>query len=442
MVNEVTAPTRKDKMASRTAATGLGMGDPSDRRESWIPYPTLPDSGETEGTMDYADFTRLCQEDVDALFNMVNEAYASLEAANRQITTLESQNTTLKSQNTTLGSQNSDLEVENRRLKDQVSQQEEQVDELIDERDRLQRTVINLAAEVGGTPSRGASVALPEKSVKLPNPPVLTDGKDPEFEDWDSRMRNKLKANADHYNTEALRIAYVENRVGGKAAKHLRPRLRASAVNPYTTAEEMLKHLETIFQDANKEANAKREFRKLNMRATDKFQDFLTDFLHLAGEAQIPATMYKDELYQRVTWKLQEMTIKESMDSDINFDVYTAVCTKLADHLSVINESRNQGRLTSKSNTFTSRNIGASMSRTETRKREGTSTFDTVFASRAKALESLPPEKRELFHSGKCYYCRLPGHIARDCPRKRKNGTLKEIEPKEESEGESLNFQP
>jgi hypothetical protein len=54
----------------------------------------------------------------------------------------------------------------------------------------------------------------------------------------------------------------------------------------------MLKHLEKISQDANKEANAKREFRKLNMRATDKFQDFLTNFLHLAGEAQIPATMY------------------------------------------------------------------------------------------------------------------------------------------------------
>ena len=110
--------------------------------------------------------------------------------------------------------------------------------------------------------------------MKLPNPPVLT----PEFEDWDSRMRNKLKANADHYNTEALRVAYVENRVGGKVA-----------VNPDTTAEEMLKHLETISQDAN---NAKREFRKLNMRATDKFQDFLTNFLHLAGEAQISATMY------------------------------------------------------------------------------------------------------------------------------------------------------
>jgi hypothetical protein len=72
---------------------------------------------------------------------------------------------------------------------------------------------------------------------------------------------------------------------------------------------------------------------------------------------------------------------------DKGIDMYTAVCTKLAD----INESRNQGRLASKPNTFTSGNTGASMSRTETRKREGTSTFDTVFAFRAKALESLPP---------------------------------------------------
>ena len=208
--------------------------------------------------------------------------------------------------------------------------------------------------------------------MKLPNPPILTDGKDPEFEDWESRMRNKLKANSDHYYTEALRMAYVENRVGGKAAKHLRPRLRVDAVNPYTTTEEMLKHLETIFRDPNKEANAKRDFRKLNMRATDKFQDFLTSFLHLAGEAKIPDTMYKDELYQRITWKLQEMTVKESMDSEVDFDAYTAICTKLADHLSVINESR---RLGSKSNISTSRaaeNTEVPMSRTETRKREGT----------------------------------------------------------------------
>jgi hypothetical protein len=105
----------------------------------------------------------------------------------------------------------------------EVSRREEQADDLIDERDRLQRTVVHLtAAQVESTPSRGMSATPTEKSVKL-------------------------KTNSDHYDTEAIRIAYVENRVGGKAAKHLRRRLRVDAVTPYTTAEEMLKHLETIF---------------------------------------------------------------------------------------------------------------------------------------------------------------------------------------------------
>ncbi|KAN0069292.1 hypothetical protein V8E54_012307 [Elaphomyces granulatus] len=212
-------------MASKTAAMGLGTGEAGqpeirqmDRRESW------------------------CQEDVDAL---VNKAYESFEAANRTITALRIEI--------------SCLEHENQRLKDEVSQLEEQADDLIDERNRLQRTVVHLAAS--HTVSREASATPTEKSVKIPNPPVLTNGKDPEFEDWESRIRNKLEANADHYNTEVLRIAYVENRTGGKAAKHLRPRLRVNAVNPYITAEEMLKHLESIFQDPNREANSKREFR-------------------------------------------------------------------------------------------------------------------------------------------------------------------------------------
>ena len=115
-------------MASETAAIGLGIGEAgpheqprkqTDRRESW------------------------CQEDVDAL---VNKAYESFEAANRTITALRVEI--------------SCLEHENQRLKDEVSQREEQVDDLIDERDRLQRTVVHLAAsQVGSTVSREVSAA-------------------------------------------------------------------------------------------------------------------------------------------------------------------------------------------------------------------------------------------------------------------------------------------
>ena len=100
----------------------------------------MSDAGETAETMDSAEFIRRCQEDVDALFEMVNDAYKSFEIAKRTITDLRSQI--------------SDLEDENQRLKDEVGHREEQANDLIDERDRLQRTVIHLAAaQVGITPS-------------------------------------------------------------------------------------------------------------------------------------------------------------------------------------------------------------------------------------------------------------------------------------------------
>jgi hypothetical protein len=209
----------------------------------------------------------------------------------------------------------------------------------------------------------------------------------------------------------------------------------------------MLKHLEAIFHSPNKEANAKREFRKLNMKTTDKFQDFLTDFLHLAGEAKVPASMYKDELYQRITWKLQEITIREMMDSDTDFDAYTAVCTKLANHLSVINEFRNQNRQGNRGHPSTvkateattiprtTERIKTSATSTETIKHEGTSTPTREFS----------PEKKELYRSGKCFYCKLTGHISKNCHRRKNQSTLKEIDTLKEielEEEESENSQP
>ena len=53
--------------------------------------------------------------------------------------------------------------------------------------------------------------------------PILTDGKDPKFEDWVLLITDKLSANADHYPTAALRLAYVKSRCGGRAAQHLIP---------------------------------------------------------------------------------------------------------------------------------------------------------------------------------------------------------------------------
>ncbi|OJD23554.1 hypothetical protein ACJ73_05087, partial [Blastomyces percursus] len=118
-----------------------------------------------------------------------------------------------------------------------------------------------------------------QRSVKLPDPPLLTDGKETKFEDWYSKMKGKLENNADHYTTEALRMAYVESRTGGNAANHLKPRLRDESPNKFRTAKEMLDCLKIIYLDPNRVQTAKTEFRRLKLVITDfhsqsSFDDF------------------------------------------------------------------------------------------------------------------------------------------------------------------------
>ena len=55
------------------------------------------------------------------------------------------------------------------------------------------------------------------------------------FFNWLSRIKNKLCENADYYLTKSIKLAYVKGLIRGKATKHISPRLRDNAINPYTT---------------------------------------------------------------------------------------------------------------------------------------------------------------------------------------------------------------
>ena len=61
----------------------------------------------------------------------------------------------------------------------------------------------------------GPSTHKGRMSSKQPNPPIFTDGKDPTWDDWSAKMREKLRANADHYPTEDSKVVYVLSRLGG-----------------------------------------------------------------------------------------------------------------------------------------------------------------------------------------------------------------------------------
>ena len=64
-------------------------------------------------------------------------------------------------------------------------------------------------------------------------------------------MVKKLTANADHYPTKTLRIAYVDSCVDGEAYKHLAARPKIGAQRPFATAKEMFEVLQKAYGNVN-----------------------------------------------------------------------------------------------------------------------------------------------------------------------------------------------
>ena len=156
-------------------------------------------------------------------------------------------------------------------------------------------------------------------------------------------MTQKLEANHDHYDSPQLRRAYVASRCDGKARKHITPRLRSESVNPYEDSVDMLEHLKTIYDDPNRATTAKNQFRQLYMKPTDRFHDFLSEFLYLAAEAGVSDDDLKDELYYRITTKLQELTMAE-INSNGSFRQFPSFCSQTASCLEVMSHRIQKNR--------------------------------------------------------------------------------------------------
>ena len=157
------------------------------------------------------------------------------------------------------------------------------------------------------------------KSTKLPDPPMLTDGHAAGFDIdvWESKMVKKLIANANHYPTEALRMAYVDSRVDKEAYKHLAARLRIGTRKPFATVEEMFEVLQKAYGDVNWTHTAMNKFRDLKMMKD--FNSFWAEFQILASELDHnEATLISELKYKLTPSFSQAMTGGVSWLKDIH----------------------------------------------------------------------------------------------------------------------------
>jgi hypothetical protein len=313
------------------------------------------------------------------------------------------------------------------RLEERVAIQKEQVSELCDERDRLRDerdrfrdAVANLAINAGAN-NRQGSAQPPEnrRSEKIPDPPILEDGKKPKFEDWLVEMRNKLNGNADRYNTEIMRRAYVVSRTTGLARQILNPCLHDDTANPYDTVQEMFDDLIHAFRNPHRQQEAQAKLRNLRMKIGEDFHGFLAEFLHLAGEAELPRSQYKAEFDQRLTRKVRELCIAFRGPSK-TFEEYCTQAGSVVQSLNEFDEDAKRYRAKDNNNRLSNRPNSQNDAAPKDAGNGGT--------SKGSKLDDVTRDK--LRKDGKCFYCKEPGHMTNTCPElaKKKKADLKNLE--------------
>jgi hypothetical protein len=243
----------------------------------------------------------------------------------------------------------------------------------------------------------------------MPDAPMLDDGRVVRFESWEAHIRQKLQANADHFPEALHRMIYIQSRYKGKAAIHIAPRISGNDEDQYADDEEILTHLRGVFANPNRIAESYAQYKELAMKPKDHFNDFYAEFSRLAGEAKIPMIHRKRDLYSKLPYLLQNQIISAVNKETTDLDKFVRKCQSASYDIGLIQKGRSLGG----GAITTSSTLRSSTRSTPLIKKEplSTSTLTKTFMSAA--------ERSALMKEGRCFYCREPGHMTIECPKKK-----------------------
>ncbi|OJD10466.1 hypothetical protein ACJ73_09783 [Blastomyces percursus] len=158
------------------------------------------------------------------------------------------------------------------------------------------------------------------------------------------------------------------------------------------------------------------DFRRLVMRNGDVYAQFLTRFLHLAGESQLPKEDFKDEFFNKLSYDLQKM-MTDAYITCATFKEFQERCNRAAYTL-----ERQKPRMPKKTED-PKPNLNAADNRFN-------ASGHRLYVPNTGNSTNQPSdaERQELMRMGKCYFCKEHGHISRNCPRKKRNTEIKQLE--------------
>jgi len=101
------------------------------------------------------------------------------------------------------------------------------------------------------------------KLIKFLNSSIFIDTDESTWESWIIKISDKLDVNANHYSIEKLRIVYVTFRLDDDADEQIYAKHCIDALSLYLSLTKLLKHLNEIYDDQNRNQKCRREYNAL-----------------------------------------------------------------------------------------------------------------------------------------------------------------------------------
>jgi hypothetical protein len=281
----------------------------------------------------------------------------------------------------------------------------------------------------------------PEKTSKIPDAPVFTDGKTPTFDAWKRAVRNKLRSNADHYPTEEAKLGYVLSRIEQPASDILEPYLDDDAATPLATHTQVFEALERVYGVPNKEYLYQGQFELLEQGNTD-FNAFVAEFYRLSAPLRRDEGSLLNSFRRKLSPTMQRLTIGRQNDS---LEDLIEFCRRVDDDLKIQQQSRRNASSTpsSRSSHSATRTVSPSTSTAPTSARTTTTPApartaldpNSFVRSQTPKTNTTYAEREQLKAQGLCFQCKQPGHLASDCPQR--NPRVNVVDEQEEMESEN-----
>jgi hypothetical protein len=259
---------------------------------------------------------------------------------------------------------------------------------------------MTVSSDNGGNPGEqpvptSSSSPLDPKSVsgrsqlseRLPDPPMFT-GKKKDLSLFLTKLRLKLRGNADRFPDEASRVIYAHSRLDADPATLINPLMESDI----TSVDKMIQFLEATYGDPNKELTAWSRLDNLK-QGKKNFTSHFANFRHIIADANLNESAQISQLRRTLSDNIREKMAGVEIPDTL--DGYANLIQRYDNDLRYLPSGR-------------------SVVSSKTTRYPVEMEIDAAGSSAYAPKHSAERQKR--VKEGRCFKCGEKGHISTHCP--------------------------